>query len=78
MAEINHVCIKPGCGVKYKSEDPDPYYCKGCYQESKRIAKEIDAKLKPTKHVQKSGIQEYDEIRGNNPFPKASDLGIRF
>jgi len=62
MAEVNKtydlVCIKPNCGVKYKSKDPDPYYCGDCYKESKEIAKKIDAefagRVTPTK--------EYDEI----------------
>ena len=72
---ITHTCIRPGCGIKYESEDPDPYYCNNCYKLSREIAKKIDAKIKPTPKT-KSELEIYDEIKKNKGVVRPSDLGI--
>jgi uncharacterized Zn ribbon protein len=56
-----HPCIK--CGTQYQDADPDPYYCKSCNDERKKIAKEIDAKIKAKpKRSTMSALQEYDNM----------------
>jgi hypothetical protein len=47
--KYTHPCVK--CGVKYKDDDPEAYYCAKCNIARKKIAAEIDKKLKPSKEV---------------------------
>lgn len=71
-------CIK--CSEKYEDDDPEPYYCNSCNEERKRIAEEIDKKMKnmPSERQGKSSFQEYEEIRKikGTPFVNIKDLGI--
>ncbi len=57
---MEHTCIKPGCGTKYQSEDPDPYYCPTHDAERKAIAAQIDSKQRPSIPVQ-SDLQQFEE-----------------
>ena len=73
-----HTCIRPNCGVKYESEDIDPYYCENCYKASREIARKIDETIKPYRGPTQSDIQKYDEIRKARGVVRPSDLGINF
>ena len=54
------ICIK--CGVEYKSNDIDPYYCEECLKGKNKIAIEIDKKFanRPKKTI-KSDNQILEE-----------------
>lgn len=71
METFNVKCIK--CSGIYKSEDPDPYYCATCEEEKKKIAAEIDKKIKPTGTVM-SDLKKYDSLPKVNGFVRASDF----
>lgn len=76
---INHKCIKPGCDNSYEDNDIDAYYCPSCIEMNKKIAEEINKKVRPSKTVIKSDYQRYNEIqqaRGVR-FVNISDLGIK-
>ena len=49
------------CGNEYMDEDPDPYYCPPCKEERKKLAAQIDAKIKPQKESI-SGLQQFDAL----------------
>jgi len=68
MHNVN--CIK--CGQAYQDNDPDPYYCPPCNEEKKRIAAEIDKKMrsKGSRRGEASLLQEYDQA------PKAGGFMI--
>lgn len=72
--EFNVNCIK--CNTPYKSEDEEAYYCSPCNEERLKLAKEIDAKVKPSKNKGKSAIEEYDNLPKVNGFPNAKSLGL--
>ena len=63
-------CIK--CGQQYDSSDPDPYYCATCEVEKKKIAAEVDEKMKsnPKKEIT-SGIKQYDSLPKVHGFVNA-------
>jgi hypothetical protein len=65
---MTHTCIKPGCGIRYEDEDPEPYYCASCNEQRKILAKEIDAKATAIpKRPAMSALAEYDaspKVRG--------------
>ena len=76
MTFMKHICIKPGCGVSYEDNDPDPYYCSSCNEQRKVIAAEIDAKrminppTQPTPH-----FSEKDFVgRNGRIFFNAKDI----
>lgn len=80
-----HVCIKPGCGKSYSSEDEDAYYCEICLEEKNKIAVEVDKKMAGRVSTQvKSDLQVYNEIiengggvsKGGIRVVNAKDLGL--
>ncbi len=56
-----HSCVR--CGAHYQDEDPDPYYCTPCNEERKRIAKEVDSKIRPSTHI-KGNWAMFEESQG--------------
>lgn len=71
MQTFSHKCLK--CDAKYSDTDPDPYYCDSCKIEVKRIAAEVDAKVKPSK--KKMGSMElYDSLPKVRGFVNAKDI----
>lgn len=75
--EHSHKCIK--CGVEYKDNEIDAYYCESCNEQKKVIAKQVDDKLKGNVNYNtKSELQIYDEmakVKGTR-FVNIKDLGI--
>lgn len=75
------VCIKPGCGTTYKSDDPDPYYCPQHAKEAKAIAETINRKLVGAASSRKvktdlSIIEEKGMNYRGMRAVRASDLGL--
>jgi hypothetical protein len=69
-------CIKPSCGQKYESEEPDAYYCPSCLELKRSAAAELDAKFDTRGQQPSSGLTEYDRACAGRKFPRAADLGI--
>lgn len=71
--EYTHPCIK--CSASYTDNDPDAYYCPACIDEKKRIAQEIDKKIKSRPRKQyMSPLQAYDAAHKVRGFINANDL----
>ena len=52
-------CIK--CGQLYQEIEQEAYFCPSCLIEQKKIAAELDAKIKPqTESI--SGLQQFDAL----------------
>ena len=60
MAKVEHTCIKPACGNKYEDDEVDAYYCNSCREANKKLAIEIDAKVKAQRPKEK--LKKNDEI----------------
>lgn len=73
-------CIK--CSQPYQSVDEDPYYCPECEAEKKRIAAEVDQKMKGRrpKRPAESMLQRYDRLSKEKgaKFINVRDMGISF
>lgn len=78
---FTNVCIKPGCGITYQSDDPDPYYCPQHEKEAKAIAETINKKLAGAASSRKvqtdlSIIEEKGMNYRGMRAVRASDLGL--
>ena len=73
MAQITHQCIKPSCETSYEDEDPDPYYCFECREQNKKMAAEIDLKVKAQSTSKpESLLKKYDSLpKGKGGFVNA-------
>lgn len=69
---ITHTCIRPGCGTKYQSNEPEAYYCEPCNEARKAVAQEIDSKMlgKPREPIM-TPLQAYDAAPKIRGFMKA-------
>lgn len=71
-----HTCIKPACGDVYQSDEEDAYYCPIHVAENKRIAEEVDAKIRaqgPTLPIM-SDLQHYDSVTKVRGFASAAEF----
>jgi hypothetical protein len=63
-----HVCIKPGCGKSYEDEDEDAYYCFDCREDNKKIAAQLDAKMKSIPRSKPSSLLAEYNAQPKGPY----------
>lgn len=64
-----HICIRPGCGASYQSEDVEVYYCPEHLAEKNRIAEEITRKVGVGRNFEgMTPLQQYDASMDGHGF----------